>query len=71
MNRENVKIFDMYILCQSGVILIMHNTVISRSMLKIFFEEKALNEIMKLSYNQHIVNRERNIQLKKQFYFNL
>ena len=71
MNRENVKIFDMYILCQSGVILIMHNTVISRSMLKIFFEEKALNEIMKLSYNQHIINRERNIQLKKQFYFNL
>lgn len=50
MNRENVKIFDMYILL-SGVILIMHNTVISRSMLKIFFEEKALNEIMKLSYN--------------------
>lgn len=40
-------------------------------MLKIFFEEKALNEIMKLSYNQHIVNRERIIQLKKQFYFNL
>lgn len=70
MNRENVKIFDMYILL-SGVILIIHNTIISRSMLKIFFEEKALNEIMKLSYNQHIINRERNIQLKKQFYFNL
>lgn len=70
MNRENVKIFDMYILL-SGVILIMYNTIISRSMFKIFFEEKALNEIMKLSYNQHIINRERNIQLKKQFYFNL
>lgn len=70
MNRENVKIFDMYILL-NGVILIMYNTIISRSMLKIFFEEKALNEIMKLSYNQHIVNRERIIQLKKQFYFNL
>lgn len=70
MNRENVKIFDMYILL-NGVILIMYNTIISRSMLKIFFEEKALNEIMKLSYNQHIINRERNIQLKKQFYFNL
>lgn len=40
-------------------------------MLKIFFEEKALNEIMKLSYNQHIINRERNIQLKKQFYYNI